>query len=294
MTIFSGIITALITPSENDKINFTSLEKLIENQIDAGISSIVVGGSTGEGISLSEKEYYELIEKSVRISSGRINIIAGLTSTATIRCIDKVKSLCALKVNGLMCTIPHYVKPEQSGIIQHFQAISHNTSVPVMMYSHPSRTGSSLEDSTLLEIAKMQNIEAIKDASSDIEKPLRIRPEIKPNFSFLSGDDAAILAYSANGGLGCVSVISNVMPKVMQQIDHYSQNLDFYSARGLMQRILPIISAVGSESNPIGIKYLAYKLGLSPDEIRLPLTWASAKTQKIIDEIIPLLKELEK
>ena len=294
MTIFSGIITALITPFENNKINFTKLEKLIENQIDAGISSIVVGGSTGEGISLSEKEYYELIERSVRISSGRINIIAGLTSTATIYCIDRVKSLCALKVNGLMCTIPHYVKPEQSGIIKHFQAISDNSSVPVMIYSHPGRTGSSLEDSTLLEIAKLQNIDAIKDASSDIENPLRMSSKIKSNFSFLSGDDSAILSYNANGGVGCVSVISNVMPKVMLQIDHYCQNLDFYSARGLMQRILPIISVVGSESNPIGIKYLAYKLGLSTDEIRLPLTWASAKTQKIIDEIIPLLKELEK
>ncbi|MGC0371543.1 MAG: hypothetical protein DGJ47_000232 [Rickettsiaceae bacterium] len=291
--VFKGIITALVTPFSNNKIDFESLSKIIKKQIDGGIKSIVIGGSTGEGSSLSEEEYYALIQHSVQSSEGKIKIIAGITGVYTEHVCEKIRKLMELEVDGLMCTVPHYVKPEQSGLLKHFVALNDASEVPIMIYAHPGRTGCNINDKTLVELSNLSNITALKDATSDIERPLRLGALVKKDFRFLVGDDAMLLAYGANGGEGCVSVTSNVMPKAMNKIYNLIYKGKNSDARQLLQRMLPIIQAVSCESNPIGIKYVANMLQLVSDEIRLPLTHAGEETVAKVNEIIPLLNEVE-
>ncbi|MCP5369982.1 MAG: 4-hydroxy-tetrahydrodipicolinate synthase [Rickettsiaceae bacterium] len=291
--MFEGIITALITPFDNNKIDFKTLEHLVQRQIDAGIKSIVMAGSTGEGTSLSDIEYYHLIERANLIAAGRINIIANVGAASTEDLCNKINKLNQLDINGIMCTLPYYVRPEQAGLIQHLKKASSATPLPIMLYLNLGRTGCNISDESLIEISKLPNIMAIKDASNDMQRPLRLSNLIKDNFNFMIGDDNAILAYSACGGKGCVSAIANILPKTMNKIYNFCAISDFDNARKLLQQILPIINATSIESNPIGIKHLLYLLNFITNEIRLPLTDASTNAQQSIQNIVNIVKQIE-
>lgn len=290
--IFKGIITALITPFQGDKIDISALNKLIDKQIAAKVDGIVVGGSTGEGSSLSDAEHYELITAAMQRAQKKTSIIAAITAVSTLEATKKVEELCKFGVDGIMCTAPHYIKPEQSGLVLHYEAISKVSTVPLMVYVHPGRTGCDFSDATLLEIAKFKHIVAVKDATSDIEKPLRILPKVA-NFNMLIGDDSRALAYNSHGGVGCVSVTANIFPKLCKQIDNLWRAGDVLAALALQQKMTPLFGAMFAESNPIGVKYAAYKMNLCTQEIRLPLTVARADTQKQIDKILEELLIIE-
>lgn len=289
---FKGIITALITPFKDNKLDVQTLEALISRQIEAGIDGIVIGGSTGEGSSLSNEEYYELISAAVEYSSKRIPIIAGITAIGTAPAVAKVKKLCKLGVDGIMCTTPHYIKPEQEGLYQHFKVINDASILPIMLYIHPGRTSCDLLDNTLLKLASLDKIVAVKDASADLERPLRVLP-LCDNLNLLTGDDSKLLAYNANGGKGCVSVIANILPKICKKLDTLWSVGNIQEALKIQQKLTPFFTAVFLESNPIGIKYCASKLGLCNKEIRLPLTAASLLTIERIDSILTEIIKLE-
>jgi 4-hydroxy-tetrahydrodipicolinate synthase len=290
--MYEGILTALATPFLGNEIDFAALKKLIDRQVKAGINAIVVGGSTGEGSSVSTEEYYQLISAAIECADGKIKVIAGTTGVNTISTCAKISRLSQMNIDGLMCTVPHYVKPEQEGIYQHFKAINDAAKVPVMIYIHPGRTGSDISDDVLVRLSNLDKIMAVKDASDDIERPLRLLSKVKKGFSFLTGNDAAILAYSANGGVGCVSVISNIYPEIYNKIAKYCSLGDFTSARSLLRKIIYGIYAIGSESNPIGIKCALQEIGACSGEIRLPLTAARHDTKVKIKAMIADLKEL--
>ena len=292
--IFKGVFTALITPFKDNKLDLSSLAVLLESQIDAGVDGIVIGGSTGEGSSLSEVEYYRLIKEVVKYNNKRVAIIAGMTAVSTFDAIEKVTKLCKLGVNGLMCTTPHYIRPEQEGIFLHYKAVNAASSLPVMIYIHPARTSCDLSDEILLKIANLENMMAIKDASSDLERPLRILPRLGSDFYMLAGDDFSALAYNANGGMGCVSVIANIFPKLRKKLDRLWRNGSLTQALKLQQKFIPLFSAIFLESNPIGIKYAATTMNLCHDEIRLPLTCARRDTEKKIDQALHVLMVMEK
>ncbi|MDG1436649.1 MAG: 4-hydroxy-tetrahydrodipicolinate synthase [Rickettsiaceae bacterium] len=290
--IFKGIITALITPFDNGKIDFAALHKLLDKQIEAKINAVVIAGSTGEGSSLSESEYYELITESVRYADKRISVISGMNAVSTLEATAKVKALCELGVDSIMCTAPHYVRPEQSGLILHYKAINEASTVPLMVYIHPVRTACDFSDSTLLEIGKLNNIASIKDATSDLDKPLRLLPHMG-NITMMTGNDPSVLSYKANSGSGCVSVVSNLFPKLYKKIDNLWNKGDLIEARTLLQKFYPFFSMMYSESNPIGVKYAAAKMGLCGLEIRLPLTLPSASNRAEIDESMKELLTME-
>ncbi|PCJ29591.1 MAG: 4-hydroxy-tetrahydrodipicolinate synthase [Rickettsiales bacterium] len=281
--IFKGVLTALITPFKEGVVDKGVLENMIEMQIDAAIHALVVGGSTGEGGLLPDDEYYNLIEIAVKCSAGRIPIIAGISSISTRAALEKVLRLNQIGVDGIMSTVPHYVKPEQDGIQMHFEAVASTSKSPVMIYIHPSRTGSEISDETLLNLAKQKNILALKDAGDDIERPLRILPKLMhENFTMLTGDDSKMLAYTANGGDGCVSVLANILPdKCVEIYDLHAS----YEALVVQREVTPLLNALAAESNPICIKYAASKLNLCRDEesYTLPLTKARAETREAID-----------
>lgn len=291
--MFEGIITALITPFRNNQIDLQALEQLIQKQIDAGIKSIVIAGSTGEGTSLSEEEYHYLIQQAVLFSDARTNIIANIGGASTDDVCNKIRKVSKLGINGIMCTLPYYVRPEQNGLLEHLKKAASATHLPIMLYLHLGRTGCNISDESLIQISQVQNILAIKDASNDMQRPLRLSNSIKDNFNFMIGDDNAILAYSACGGKGCVSVISNILPKTMRKIHEFCAAQDFENARKLLRQILLVITAISIESNPIGVKYLSYLLGFVTDEIRLPLTFASSPTQEAVRDIIKIVKQME-
>ena len=293
--IFKGLLTALITPlDENDNIDFRALESLVERQVASGINGLVIAGSTGEGSSLSDEEYYELIKTVIDCSKGRIPIIAGVVGVSTASVCEKVSILSNMNIEGLMCTAPHYIRPEQEGLYQHFQAINNASTLPIMIYLHPGRTGCDMSDSTILKLAALDKIVALKDCSSDIEKPLRLLPRLSSTFVFLAGDDNRFLAYSAHGGVGCVSVIANIFPKLCKKIESLWNSGDLIKARELQQQLMPLMTAIFSESNPIGIKCAAHDLKLCGDKIRLPLTKAREDTRKKINELMLDVIGLEK
>ena len=189
-----------------------------------------------------------------------------------------------------MCTAPHYIKPEQDGLYQHFLQINEACNLPLMLYVHPGRTGCVFTSETIYKIMNLDNFIALKDASNDIENPLNL---VIKNVNFLTGDDFRILAYSANGGSGCVSVISNIFPRICNKINSYIDNNDYLNARKLMVSLAPLLEAIFKESNPIGIKFAAYFLGYCRNEIISPLTWSNnIQAKKIQDEVLKL-KNLE-
>lgn len=295
--IFEGIITALITPFKNNKIDYDSLKNLINKQIESKIDGIIIGGSTGEGGSLSDEEYYELIKKSTLFADKKISVIAGISSSNTMFTKNKIEKLSSMNIDGLMCTAPHYVRPEQDGIIKHYQEINFISKFPIMAYTHPIRTACDFSDETLIEISKLDKIIALKDASSDIAKPLRFFSNISDqsvnsNFKFLTGDDINILAYNANGGSGCVSVFSNIFPKILKNI-HDIAKTDMNKSLEIHRNIIPFLSELFTKSNPIGIKYALSRIGLCKNELRLPLMSSYSQGYKKIDKQIEFLTGLE-
>ncbi len=284
--IYSGLITALITPFRDGKIDHTSLSNLILLQIKAGVNALVIGGSTGEGSSLDEQDYYELIKSASELSCGRIPIIAGVSAISTESAVNKIKNLNEIKINGIMSVPPLYVKPSQEGIIKHFEAISKATNLPIMLYDNPSRVGVECSDETILKLATNGLIVALKDAGGDIERPLRLSINLPKHFNMLTGDDSKSVAYSAHRGVGCVSVISNILPNQCVLLQNYLRDGNFSKALMMQQKLLPIYNAVFAESNPIGVKCAAGLIKLCSSEIKLPLTPMRAQNQNLLEKAL--------
>jgi 4-hydroxy-tetrahydrodipicolinate synthase len=287
--IFKGLITALITPFKDNRIDFMSLERLLEYQIKNGVDGIIVAGSTGEGLSLNNDEYQALLQAAVDITKKRVPIIAGCNSSSTDFAINQVMQVQKIALDGLMCTTPFYIRPTQEGLYQHFKAIDDVAELPIMIYSVPKRTGVDFNDETILRLAELNNIVALKDATGDLNRPLNISAKVKTDFNLLTGDDETSLAYNAHGGVGCVSVVANIAPKLCKELQDQWKKGNFKSALKIHQQLLPIYKALFSETNPIGVKYAAEHLGMCLSSLRLPLTEATIETKVKIQEILKTL-----
>ncbi|XVN43062.1 MAG: 4-hydroxy-tetrahydrodipicolinate synthase [Candidatus Rickettsia vulgarisii] len=284
--IFTGLITALITPFKNNQLDFDSLEKIINYQIDNKVDGIVVGGSTGEGTSLTMQEYRDLLQAAVKIAGKRLPIISGCSSNSTNLAIEMVKISEEAGVDGFMCSVPPYVKPMQEGIYLHFEALHNASNLSIMLYSVPSRTIFDFTDETILRLSKLSRIIALKDAYNDLERPIRLKNMIDKEFNLLCGNDEIALSYNAQGGVGCVSVTSNVMPKLCKELQDSCKNNDYHKALAIQRQLSPLYKSLFLESNPIGVKYATHKLGLCTNELRLPLTPATNNTQEKINKVI--------
>ena len=284
--IYSGLITALITPFKNGKVDEGALERLIDFQVNAGINKMVIGGSTGEGNSLEDDEYYHLVKSATDLANKRAKIIAGLATISTQASVNKIKRLGKLGIDGVMCTVPPYIRPGQNGLIEHFKALHDNSDLPLLLYINPGRTGVELSDDSILRLADCKRIIAVKDACNDMAKPLGLSSKLPIRFNMLTGDDGNAIAYSAHGGKGCVSVASNILPAECLELQNTLTKGDYKKALVLQQKLLKLYTAMFMESNPIGVKYAAYLLGLCSDEIKLPLTIASYNTQNAIKRVL--------
>lgn len=287
--IFQGLITAVITPFKVNKLDLDSLEKILNYQMAANVDAVMVSGSTGEGGSLTKEEYQLLIKTTLAVIDKKLPVIVGCHSVSTEFAVEIAKTVNTLSVDGIMCTTPAYVRPTQAGLYQHFEAIHSATNIPIMLYTVPSRTGIDFKDETILELAKLPRIMALKDSADDIERPLRISA-INKNFHMLA-DDLYALAWNAHGGKGCVSVAANLVPKLCKQLQIEWKKGDAKKSLEIQQKLLPLYMALFCESNPIPVKYGAKLLGLCNGELRLPLTEASEVTKDKISKVINSLHE---
>ncbi|WP_341749611.1 4-hydroxy-tetrahydrodipicolinate synthase [Candidatus Tisiphia endosymbiont of Sialis lutaria] len=281
--IFKGVITAMITPFKENKLDFASVEKIVNYQIANKVDGIVVAGSTGEGASLTLQEYQSLLQAVMEIVNKRMPVIAGCSAMTTSTAVDMVQICTEIAVDGFMCSIPSYVKPTQEGIYLHFETIHNASNLPIMLYSVPSRTLADFSDDTIIRLSKLPRIVALKDAGNDLERPLRIRAIVK-DFNLLCGNDELALSYNAHSGVGCVSVASNITPSLCKKLQDDCREGNYQEALQVQQQLLPIYKALFAESNPIPVKYAAARLGLCANELRLPLTSANVVTEEKINK----------
>ncbi|WP_341764373.1 4-hydroxy-tetrahydrodipicolinate synthase [Candidatus Tisiphia endosymbiont of Beris chalybata] len=286
--IFKGLITALITPFKNNKVDFASWEKIINYQVDNEVDGIVVGGTTGEGTSLTLEEYKTLLQLTTELVKGRVTVIAGCSAMNTQSALEILKICTTVSVDGFMCSIPSYIKPSQQGIYLHFTALHDATHLPLMLYAVPTRTIVDFSDETIVRLAELPRIIALKDAGNDLERPLRLTALINKEFNLLCGNDALALSYNAQGGAGCVSVVSNIAPALCKKLQVNWFNNNHQAAKENNQQLLPLYKALFAETNPIPVKYAAHNLGLCLEELRLPLTSATPETQEKIKKAMQL------
>lgn len=289
--IFKGCATALVTPFTNDGINFEELRKLIEFQILEGIDGLVICGTTGESSTMSLVEKKSVIDFSVKVANGRVPIIAGTGGNNTADAVAMSKYAESVGADGLLLVTPYYNKTTQKGLIAHFSKIAESVNIPIILYNVPSRTGLNIEPETCLELSKIPNIVAIKEASGNISQVAKIANLCNDELTIYSGNDDQILPILSLGGLGVISVLSNVYPKFVHEMvmDYLTGNWQKATASQIYS--LPLINALFSEVNPIPIKYALNKIGFNCGIPRLPLIELSDKNKERIDT---LLKETSK
>lgn len=278
--IFKGCGTALATPFKGDTVNIPEFKKLIEYQIANKCDCIIVCGTTGESATLTTEEKTELIKCAVKTCNKKIPVIVGTGSNNTQKAIEQSKITEKLGADGLLIVTPYYNKCTQEGLIQYYSAIAASVNLPIIMYNVPSRTGVNIEPQTCFELSKITNIVAIKEASGNISQIIKIANLCKDNLNIYSGNDDQILPILSLGGIGVISVLSNIYPTVVHNIcfNYFDGKID--KARDLQLSSLPLINALFEEVNPIPIKSVLNLLGFDFGLPRPPLTQASLALRK--------------
>ncbi len=271
-----GSITALVTPmNEKGDLDYNSLEKLINFQIDSGISGLVAVGTTGESATIDFEDHIKLIEFFIKISNGRVHIIAGTGANSTDEALHLTREAKNLGADAALLVSPYYNKPPQEGIYRHHAKIADEVDIPQILYNVPSRTASFIEPETVQRLSSHQNIMGIKDATGDMKNLYEVlklcKEDIKSkNFFLYSGDDFSSLEFLKNGGHGTISVTSNVVPEIISEICLNVKN-DFSRAKQLDDQIKELNQNLFCESNPIPVKWALQQMGLIKSGIRLPL-----------------------
>ncbi len=282
--IFKGTASALITPFSDGKIDYHSFERLIDSQIEAKIPALVVGGTTGEAATLDDGERYELYRFAKDKIAGRAKLILGTGTNDTRIAIKHTVFAENLGCDGALVVTPYYNKGTEDGLLRHYLAIAGSTSLPIIIYNVPSRTGVNLSFSLLSRISETENIVAIKEASDSQDRLVDLSV-LSDKLSLYTGSDTAIYSTLALGGMGVISVISNLCPRMTQYISESYFSGQREKALEMQKKLLPIIKAVFAETNPAPIKYALSKIGLCENELRLPLSPVTSYTAKLIDEI---------
>src|ERR1017187_490346 len=271
VTWLAGYIPDLPTPfDDNDRIDLTAFARLCERQIEAGVSAVVVGETTGEGSPLTPAEHDTIVRTAVETARDRVRVIAGAGSNSTSQAIELTRRAEAAGADAVLSVVPYYNKPMQAGIYAHFQAIAGSTALPIILHDIPSRTIRELSDDTLARLAESRQFIGLRDGTGDIARPMRLRSLLPSGFRLLSGDDATALAFIANGGDGCISTISNVAPELCQAIFSNCRQGRLQSARYLQNRLAPLTALIAKES-PAALKYALCLLGFMSPRTRLPI-----------------------
>ncbi len=281
--LFKGVITALITPLRDGNVDEAAFEALLERQIAAGVHGVVPMGTTGESASLTADEHRQVVELCVRVAAGRIRVIAGAGSSATDKAIDMARHAKTVGADGALVVTPYYNRPSQAGLTAHFEAVADAVELPLLLYNVPGRTGVDMADATVAALAAHPNIVGIKDATGDMGRVSWMRANIAGPFDLISGDDGSFLGYAAHGGVGVISVTSNVAPEGMVALYNAIQAGDLALARSWQDRLIGLHRGLFADSSPSPAKYALSRLGLCTEEVRLPLQPTGAAAREIVD-----------
>jgi 4-hydroxy-tetrahydrodipicolinate synthase len=284
--MLKGSFTALITPFKDGNIDEESFRSFIDFQIDEGIHGVVPVGTTGESPTLSHEEHKQAVEICIDQSKKRVPVIAGTGSNNTEEAIDLTRHAEQAGADAALIVTPYYNKPTQRGMYEHYESISKNSNIPIIIYNIPGRSVVNMTNETMKELFKLKNIVGVKDATADIPRVYSSRMDIGQDFNLLTGDDATCLAFMLYGGHGTISVTANIAPKLCSNFMNLCLKGNFLEAAKINDLLMPLHTALFIESSPGPVKYAANKLGLCSSEIRLPLTEISNETKKTVDQAL--------
>ncbi|MDA0870092.1 MAG: 4-hydroxy-tetrahydrodipicolinate synthase [Proteobacteria bacterium] len=284
--MFKGSITALVTPFKNNKLDEDSYEKFIEFQISNGTNGIVPGGTTGESPTLEYFEHKKIIEIAVKVSNGRIPVIAGTGSNSTKEAIELTKFAENAKADAALIVTPYYNKPTQEGLYQHYKAINDNCGIPIIIYNIPGRSVVDMSVDTMARLFELKNIVGVKDATGDLDRATAQKNKMGDEFIMLTGNDENAYEFNKRGGVGCISVSSNVAPKMCSEFQKFSNNGNDIEAKKLFDQLLELHHVMFVESNPVPAKYSLSLLKLMEEDVRLPLVTATEDSKNKIRNIL--------
>jgi 4-hydroxy-tetrahydrodipicolinate synthase len=288
---FAGAGVALVTPfTPAGALDEAALRALVKRQVDEGIDVLVPCGTTGESVTLSADEQARVVALTLEVSGGRVPVLAGAGSNDTRTAIERTRAFAALGADGILSVGPYYNKPTAEGFFRHFSAVADASTVPVVVYNVPGRTGSNIDARTMLRLAAHGNVSAVKEASGNLGQVMEILRDRPKGFEVLSGDDAFTLAFMALGADGVISVAANQVPRAMHDLTAACARGDFAEGRRIHNRLLRLMNLNFVESSPIPVKTSLALMGLCSETFRLPLCPASDATK---DALRTALRELE-
>jgi 4-hydroxy-tetrahydrodipicolinate synthase len=282
--MFKGSMTALVTPFRNGELDLETLKQLVEWQISEGTCGLVPVGTTGESPTLSHAEHDTVVTEVVRAVAGRIPVIAGAGSNNTLESLRLAQHAQSVGADAVLVVTPYYNKPTQRGLIAHFTAIHDATDIPIIIYNIPPRSVIDMTPATMGELAKLQRIVGVKDATGDLARVSAQRITCGRDFIQLSGEDATAHGFNAQGGVGCISVTANVAPALCAQLQAATAAGDYAKALEIQDRLMPLHQAIFTEPGLVGVKYAMSKLGLCSEEVRLPLTGLTDGTKTLVED----------
>jgi 4-hydroxy-tetrahydrodipicolinate synthase len=283
-TKFRGSFTALITPFKNGSVDEKAFRDLVEWQISEGTNGLVPVGTTGESPTLSHKEHEQVVEWCIDQAKGRVPVIAGAGSNSTAEAISLSKHAEKVGADAVLVVSPYYNKPTQEGLYQHFKAINDAVGIPIIMYNIPARSIVDINVDTMKRLFELKNIAGVKDATANMTRVSQQRAEMGEEFNQLSGEDITALGFDAHGGHGCISVTSNVAPRLCSEFQAACLKGDYTTALKLQDKLAPLHINLFVETSPAPIKYAMSLLGKCENSLRLPMVPASEKAQKAVRE----------
>jgi 4-hydroxy-tetrahydrodipicolinate synthase len=281
-TSYRGSFTALVTPFKNGGLDEATFRGLVDWQIAEGTGGLVPVGTTGESPTLNHDEHNHVVEWCVDQARGRVPVVAGAGSNSTLEAIRLARHAEEAGADAVLVVTPYYNKPTQEGLYQHFKAINDAISIPIIIYNIPSRSVIDMSVDTMKRLFELKNIAGVKDATASMVRVSQQRVAIGPDFNQLSGEDATALGFMAHGGHGCISVTSNVAPRLCAAFQNACLKGDYAAALGLHDKLLPLHSALFIETNPAPAKYALSVLGRCTEAVRLPLVMISDQTKAAV------------
>ncbi len=270
--MFSGSLVALVTPFKEGKVDWKSLEELVQFHLENGTHGIVPCGTTGESATLNHKEHNEVIQTVIKAAKKRIPVIAGTGSNSTEEAVNLTRAAEEAGANGALLISPYYNRPTQEGIYQHYKKVASAVDIPLIVYNIPSRTGSKIEPETLARLSEIKNIAGVKEATGSVDQAIEIMRLCGDRLAVYSGEDSLTYSLMALGGKGVISTVTNVVPKEMSELTEACMQGDWEKGREIQFRLIPLIRNLFIETNPIPVKTALSLMGKCRGDLRLPLT----------------------
>ena len=270
--MINGSIVALVTPFKNGKVDWQSLEGLVDFHVESGTHGIVACGTTGESATLSHEEHHEVIKGVIKAAKKRIPVIAGTGSNSTEEAVQLTQAAEKAGADGALLISPYYNRPPQEGIYQHYRKVASSVGIPLVIYNIPSRTGSKIEPETLARLSEVRNVAAVKEATGSVDQAIEVLRLCGDRLALYSGEDSLTYSLMALGGKGVISTVANVAPKPMAQLTEACLEGHWETGQKLQFELIPLIRSLFIETNPIPVKAALSLMGKCQGDLRLPLT----------------------